>query len=201
MRTKYRTTNWARYKAALKSPTTPSATPPSCLSCWPKFPKKNPLITSVLAALTTRMRATPPSRKEEPWPLCHHTRVDGHGRRTPQVYRPAMMPCVPASFWGAKSGRAGAATTAQVWWKPRCTASSAQVSASVREPSSVTLLSCMCASPCSTASRSLVVLKRWPWHNRVWGSGASHLGTDLCNKAQLFSAARKSHLQPPACPN
>jgi len=36
----------------------------------------------------------------------------------------ATRRCEPVTDWGAASGRNGAATTAEVWWRPRCIASS-----------------------------------------------------------------------------
>ena len=40
----------------------------------------------------------------------------------------ATKRCEPVTDWGAASGKSGAAITADVWWRPRCTASNAWAS-------------------------------------------------------------------------
>ena len=64
--------------------------------------------------------------------------------------------------------------TAGVWWRPRCTASSAWASGRWRARLSVRLWSCMCVWLCSTASPSSGAQQRGlclPWHSCVWSWG------------------------------
>ena len=64
--------------------------------------------------------------------------------------------------------------TAGVWWRPRCTASSAWASGRWRARLSVRLWSCMCVWLCSTASPSSDAQQRGlclPWHSCVWSWG------------------------------
>lgn len=55
-------------------------------------------------------------------------RTPRRGRRPWWERMRATKRCEPVTDWGAASGRSGAAITAEVWWRPRCTASNAWAS-------------------------------------------------------------------------
>ena len=97
---------------------------------------------------------------------------------------------------GAGSGSNGAATTAEAWWRPRCTASNAWASGCWPERWSVGLWSCMCGWLHSTVSRNWGARLRCLCRCLLWRScvrGWGYLGLIPVCATKLCTSVSGAH--------